>query len=157
MAVCGMCGFVDNGSKHRTLSYITDPYHALTWLQILLDPHLTLALTYNIVVGFRYTPTDCVAEMAGKIDEPTFKGTIATLFGIAILMAIVRTTIRIRTQRRLLPDDLVLLFACITLVTATGILDWIIPTLYLVQGPSTHPSPATLNTVCLIESPFLSN
>lgn len=33
------------------------------------------------------------------------KSTIAALFGIAILMAIVRTTIRIRTQRRLLPDD----------------------------------------------------
>lgn len=59
-------------------------------------------------------------------------------------MAIIRTTIRIRTQRRILPDDLVLLSACVTLIAATGILYSFVPALYMVEEHSLHPDPALL-------------
>lgn len=60
----------------------------------------------------------------------------------------IRTTIRIRTQRRLLPDDLVLLFACVTLIAATGILYVGVPTLYLVDELlHSHARPTNLNAV----------
>lgn len=62
-------------------------------------------------------------------------------------MAIIRTTIRIRTQRRFLPDDVVLLFACVTLIAATGILYIGIPTMYLVDELNSHASIAKSNAV----------
>lgn len=58
------------------------------------------------------------------------KGIIGTLFGLSILTATIRTTYRIRTQGRPLLDDFVLVFACVTLTTATGLLYVLIPTIY---------------------------
>lgn len=44
------------------------------------------------------------------------------LLGLAILSAVARMIIRFRSQRKLQPDDFVLLFACFTLITSQALL-----------------------------------
>lgn len=58
------------------------------------------------------------------------KGVVGTLFGLSILTATIRTTYRLRAYGRLLFDDFVLLFACVTLTAATGLLYSMIPSIY---------------------------
>ncbi|MCJ1269361.1 hypothetical protein MMC22_009253 [Lobaria immixta] len=59
---------------------------------------------------------------AGRINEPVFQGITGTLFGLAILTATVRTVYRVQSHGRLLLDDYMLIFACVTLTVANGIL-----------------------------------
>lgn len=55
---------------------------------------------------------------------------VGTLFGLSILTATIRTTYRIKTNGRLLLDDFLLFFACVTLTAATGLLYALIPIIY---------------------------
>lgn len=52
--------------------------------------------------------------------------------------------IRIRNQRRLLFDDVMLIFACTTLLAATVLLYSMMSVMYLVQEMTLNPIPATL-------------
>ena len=56
---------------------------------------------------------------------------MGTSFGLSILAATIRTTYRIVTQGRLLPDEFLLFFACVTLTAATSLLYVLIPLNYL--------------------------
>lgn len=85
-----------------------------------------------------------MASLAGRIAEPTFKGVIGTLFTCSVLTATARTVIRIRNQRRLLFDDVMLIFACTTLLAATVLLYSMMSVMYLVQEMTLNPIPATL-------------
>ena len=59
------------------------------------------------------------------------EGVVGTLFGVSILTATIRTTYRIQTNNgRLLFDDFMLIFACVTLTAATGLLYVLIPKIY---------------------------
>ena len=55
---------------------------------------------------------------------------VGTLFGLSILTATIRTTYRIKTNGRLLLDDFLLFFACVTLTAATGLIYALIPAMY---------------------------
>ncbi|KAI9810499.1 MAG: hypothetical protein M1826_003604 [Phylliscum demangeonii] len=57
-----------------------------------------------------------------RIPEPVFRAVLGTLFGLAIIAAVVRTVHRLRSHRRLFVDDLFLLIACIFLTASTIIL-----------------------------------
>lgn len=83
---------------------------------------------------------------AGRIDERAFeviwgpsirksywplnKAVVGTLFGLSILTAMIRTTYRIQIHGRLLFDDFVLVFACVALTAATGLLYEFVPAVY---------------------------
>ena len=56
------------------------------------------------------------------------------MFGLAIIAAQVRTTIRFRQNRRLLLDDIFVIFACMCLVSAAVIFFKSVPTIYLVEA-----------------------
>ena len=56
------------------------------------------------------------------------------MYGIAILVAISRLTIRLRVQRQLLVDDVFLIFACLALSAAMGIIYRNVKPLYLTQA-----------------------
>lgn len=58
------------------------------------------------------------------------KAIVGLLFGLSVITATVRTTYQIKTQGRLLPDDFLLVFACVTLTAATGLLYAVIPIIY---------------------------
>lgn len=98
---------------------------------------------------------------AGRIDEPTFKvirhpsikslvdsvkGITVSLFGLAILTATIRTVYRVQTHGRLMLDDLMLIFACVTLTAANGILFSVIPTLYWDEDLILNPNSLAIET-----------
>lgn len=58
------------------------------------------------------------------------KAIVGLLFGLSVITATIRTTYRRKTQGRLLPDDFLLVFACVTLTAATGLLYAVIPIIY---------------------------
>lgn len=61
------------------------------------------------------------------------KGVCGTLFALAIIAAIARTSIRFRTTPQYALDDALLLVACICLAAATGLLYKLIPNAYLYE------------------------
>ena len=61
------------------------------------------------------------------------QGVCGALFGLAIMAAIARTSIRFRTTPKYALDDALLLFACICLAAATGLLYKLIPKAYLYE------------------------
>lgn len=87
---------------------------------------------------------------AGRIDEPFFKAITGTLFGFSILTAIIRTVYRVRSHKRLLLDDYVLIFACVTLTAANGILFSLIPTIYWYEDSILDPNLQAIQTTDLL-------
>lgn len=61
------------------------------------------------------------------------KGACGALFGLAITAAVARTMIRSRIIQRFALDDALLLFACVCLTVATGLLYKIVPKLYFYE------------------------
>ena len=61
------------------------------------------------------------------------KGVCGTLFASAIIAAIARTFIRVRTAAKFAFDDALLLFACVCLIASTGLLYRLIPNAYLYE------------------------
>ncbi|MCJ1310453.1 hypothetical protein MMC25_004117 [Agyrium rufum] len=49
------------------------------------------------------------------------QASVRSLFGVAIVLALGRFVVRVRTFNRLLVDDLILLFACLTLIASTSL------------------------------------
>lgn len=82
------------------------------------------------------------------------KGVVGTLFGLSILTATIRTTYRIQTQGRLLLDDFVLLFACVTLTAATGLVFVLVPTIYWLEEIIFNPNLNNFAAVGLEEGLF---
>lgn len=62
------------------------------------------------------------------------KGVSVTFFGLAVTAATIRTFIRFRKNSRLALDDSILLFACICLTAATGLLYNYVPDAYAFEG-----------------------
>lgn len=73
------------------------------------------------------------------------KAVVAVLFGLSIITATIRTTYRIKTQGRLLLDDFLLLFACVTLTAATGLIYVTVPIMYWEQEMIVHPQVNVIN------------
>ena len=67
---------------------------------------------------------------------------IGLIFGIAIITAATRIIIRLRIQKRLYLDDGFLMFACICLTAATGVLYFGMSTVYMVEESSFEPTSA---------------
>ena len=61
------------------------------------------------------------------------QGVCGAFFSLAIVTAIARTLIRFRTAPRYTLDDALLLFACVCLTAATGLLYKLIPLLYFIE------------------------
>ena len=61
------------------------------------------------------------------------QGVCGALFSLAIVTAIARTLIHFRTAPRYTLDDALLLFACICLTAATGLLYKLIPLIYFIE------------------------
>ena len=61
------------------------------------------------------------------------QGACGALFSLAIVTAIARTVIRFRTTPRYTLDDALMLFACICLTAATGLLYKLIPLAYFIE------------------------
>lgn len=67
------------------------------------------------------------------------KAIVGVLFGLSIVTATIRTTYRFKTQGRLMLDDFLLLFACVTLTAATGLVYAMIPLMYWELEMTVHP------------------
>lgn len=83
---------------------------------------------------------------AGRINEPVFQGITGTLFGLAILTATVRTVYRVQSHGRLLLDDYMLIFACVTLTVANGILFSLPTFIYWNEYLILHPDSPIIQT-----------
>lgn len=68
------------------------------------------------------------------------KAITGTLFGFSILTATIRTVYRVRSNKGLLLDDYVLIFASVTLTAASGILFSLIPTIYWYEDSILDPN-----------------
>lgn len=68
----------------------------------------------------------------------SIKGACGALFGLAIIAAIARTSIRFRTSQKYALDDFLLLLACICLTAATGLLYNLVPLAYLWEELDFH-------------------
>ena len=66
------------------------------------------------------------------------KGACGALFGLAIIAAIARTSIRFRASQKYALDDFLLLLACICLTAATGLLYNLVPLAYLWEELNFH-------------------
>lgn len=70
------------------------------------------------------------------------------MYGVAMVAAIARTVVRLRIQRRLLLDDILLLVACVFLTTAVTLLYVVEPLLYwnmrYFLNPGKIPTPPDL-------------
>lgn len=66
-----------------------------------------------------------------------------TLFGLALLTAAARMVIRFHSQRKLHPDDLVLMFACLTFIASQVLLYTQIDHIHLLGAITFDPSPQT--------------
>ncbi|KAL8699566.1 MAG: hypothetical protein Q9201_005933 [Fulgogasparrea decipioides] len=74
-----------------------------------------------------------MASSGIRITEVACKGVGGALFGLAILAAFARTSIRFRSIPRPALDDALLLFACICLTAATGLFYKLVPKAYLYE------------------------
>lgn len=75
-----------------------------------------------------------------------YKGVLGTLFGLAILTATIRTVYRVQSNGRLMLDDFMLIFACVTLTAANGILFSLITTVYWHEDLILNPHPLATKT-----------
>lgn len=82
------------------------------------------------------------------------KGVVGTLFGLSIITAAIRTTYRLKTHGRLLCDDFVLIFACVTLTAATGLLYVMMPTIYWYEEIVLNPKADVLGTLGSVDELF---
>lgn len=82
------------------------------------------------------------------------KGVVGTLFGLSILTAVIRTTYRIQTHGRLLFDDFVLVFACVTLTAATALLYVFVPAVYRYEEILLNPK--AIGRGVLLEAGFFA-
>ncbi|KAI9831272.1 MAG: hypothetical protein M1826_003711 [Phylliscum demangeonii] len=64
------------------------------------------------------------------------------LFGLAMIAATARFVVRLRLQRRLFLEDIILLFACALLIAGTGLLYKILETLYFMEDLILSPQTA---------------
>ncbi len=72
------------------------------------------------------------------------KGVNATLFVLALLTATARTLIQFNSQRRLRPDDYILMFACATLI-ASQVLLYVLKIEVIYDNAQSIKDPATRN------------
>lgn len=75
------------------------------------------------------------------------KAVVGSSFALSILTATIRTIYRSITQGRLLPDDFLLVFACVTLTAATGLLYAVIPIIYWDEEITGNPKINVIETV----------
>lgn len=73
------------------------------------------------------------------------KGVSGTLFGLAIITGTTRTIYRVRSHRRLLLDDWMFIFACVTLTAANGIFFSLIPLLDWEENIAANPRSQGIN------------
>ncbi|KAI9724630.1 MAG: hypothetical protein M1828_003654 [Chrysothrix sp. TS-e1954] len=70
----------------------------------------------------------------GRIPELAFKVVTGLAFGLAMLAAVVRGAIRVKTRKMPSLDDYILLFACACLIGSTGVLYYGLPYIYFSEA-----------------------
>lgn len=75
------------------------------------------------------------------------QGVTGTLFGLSLITATIRMVIRFQSQRRLLFDDFMLMFACLTLSAAQIILYTTTDNWYWAEAFILDPKPQTLAAI----------